>query len=44
LNLIHSLSVGNKVKASNQIYIENKVFKKLGVAAVETIEKNGRRN
>jgi flagellar biosynthesis/type III secretory pathway ATPase len=33
-----SLSVGNKVKASNQLYMENRILKELGNAAVETIE------
>jgi flagellar biosynthesis/type III secretory pathway ATPase len=35
----NSLSVGNKVKASNQLYMENRILKELGNAAVETIEK-----
>jgi flagellar biosynthesis/type III secretory pathway ATPase len=35
----NSLSVGNKVKASNQVYMENRILKELGNAAVETIEK-----
>jgi flagellar biosynthesis/type III secretory pathway ATPase len=35
----NSLSVGNKVKASNQLYKENRILKELGNAAVETIEK-----
>jgi flagellar biosynthesis/type III secretory pathway ATPase len=35
----NSLSVGNKVKASNQRYMENRILKELGNAAVETIEK-----
>jgi hypothetical protein len=34
----NSLSVGNKVKASNQLYMENRILKELGNAAVETIE------
>jgi flagellar biosynthesis/type III secretory pathway ATPase len=35
----NSLSVGNKVKASNQLYMENRILKELGNAAVETIKK-----
>jgi hypothetical protein len=35
----NSLSVGNKVKASNQLYMENRILKELRNAAVETIEK-----
>jgi flagellar biosynthesis/type III secretory pathway ATPase len=35
----NSLSVGNKVKASNQLYMENRILKELGNAAIETIEK-----
>jgi flagellar biosynthesis/type III secretory pathway ATPase len=35
----NSLSVGNKVKTSNQLYMENRILKELGNAAVETIEK-----
>lgn len=35
----NNLSVGNKVKASNQLYMENRILKELGNAAVETIEK-----
>jgi flagellar biosynthesis/type III secretory pathway ATPase len=35
----NSLSVGNKVKASNQLYMENRILKELGNAAVETMEK-----
>jgi hypothetical protein len=35
----NSLSVGNKVKASNQLYMKNRILKELGNAAVETIEK-----
>jgi hypothetical protein len=34
----NSLSVGNKVKASNQLYMENRILKELVNAAVETIE------
>lgn len=34
----------NKVKASNQLYIENRVLEELGFAEVEKIEKNEQRN
>lgn len=35
----NNLSVGNKVKASNQLYMENSLLKEFGNTEVETIEK-----
>jgi len=35
----NQLSVGSKAKASDQLYLENRVLKELGTAAVETIER-----
>ena len=35
----NQLSVGSKAKAAYQLYIENRILKELGVAAVETIER-----
>lgn len=33
------LNVGSKAKAADQLYTENKILNKLGVVAIETIEK-----
>jgi hypothetical protein len=33
------LPVGSKAKAADQLYIENRILKELGVAAVDTIER-----
>jgi len=35
----NQMSLGSKAKAADQLYVENRIMKQLGVAAVETIEK-----
>lgn len=35
----NNLSAGSKIKASEQLYSENRILKELGVVAVDTIEK-----